>query len=928
MSLSYVRNLRAPGWVLAPLLAALMGCSGQDAHQLIAAGRAHLDKKEYRAAQIEFKNALQKDPALSEARFLLGRALLEAGDSVGASVEFSKLAEIGYDTEQLDPLKARALFNRGEVDKLIAEWGDKNLKTPAAQAELRAIVAMAYGMKGQLDKAGVAADQALAADANNLEARLAHAQLRAAAGDRRAALEDVALADKAHPESARPQVVKAKMLEDARAEAADITASYREALKRDPRSTQAHVGLISQLIRTQDMAGAAAQLEQLRKIDANGLPTQYYTTMLAFERKDFKAANDGIAQLLKVAPENTAVLQLAGTVELEAGNYVQSAAHLGKAVLRASNQVPVRLLLARALMRSGEPKKALVALQPLTNDLATAPVEALTLSAEAYSRAGDADKAKQFYQRAVSLNPKDERARSALAINDIDEGKLDQGLRTLQEVARNSEQTQADVLLFTANMQARRFDQAAAVVEQLEQKQPNGALAPYLGGQLAVALGDTTKAQRQFELALKRDPAQLGAVTALAAMDMQSGKPDAALVRYQALLQHNPRSLDADMAVVSLKAQLGTEPGQTRAELDRLAKKYPDAAQPRIGMIRLLLDQKDVKAAQQSARETLAVFPENPQVLDIAGQAELAAGDVNQALQTFAKLASLLPRSATPLLRQAQVYVTRQDFTTAIAQLRKAVALEPANRDAQLQLVSGLARLGKVDDALQQAASLQKSLPTDPLGWTMEGDLRVGKANYAAAVTAYRASLAKARVGATAVKLHRAMEDAGQLKEAQTFEAQWRKENPDDPLFNYYLGDRYLVLNKPDIAESLYRNVLKSIPNDAPSLNNLAWILGRKNDPEALKYGERALALAPNSPDFMDTVAEIHANGGRTPQAITLQRRAVELSPNQPMLRLHLAQYLLKDNQRAAARKELETLAALGAKFSRQDEVKRLMEAS
>ena len=42
---------------------------------------------------------------------------------------------------------------------------------------------------------------------------------------------------------------------------------------------------------------------------------------------------------------------------------------------------------------------------------------------------------------------------------------------------------------------------------------------------------------------------------------------------------------------------------------------------------------------------------------------------------------------------------------------------------------------------------------------------------------------------------------------------------------------------KPDIAEGLYRNVLKSQPNDPATLNNLAWILGRKGDAEALKFG-------------------------------------------------------------------------------------------
>ena len=72
---------RSRTWVAVAAVGLLAACSGQDPAQLIKAGRAHLDKKEYRAASIEFKNALQKDGNLNEARLLLGRTLLESGDS-------------------------------------------------------------------------------------------------------------------------------------------------------------------------------------------------------------------------------------------------------------------------------------------------------------------------------------------------------------------------------------------------------------------------------------------------------------------------------------------------------------------------------------------------------------------------------------------------------------------------------------------------------------------------------------------------------------------------------------------------------------------------------------------------------------------------------------------------------------------------------
>jgi predicted Zn-dependent protease len=111
------------------------------------------------------------------------------------------------------------------------------------------------------------------------------------------------------------------------------------------------------------------------------------------------------------------------------------------------------------------------------------------------------------------------------------------------------------------------------------------------------------------------------------------------------------------------------------------------------------------------------------------------------------------------------------------------------------------------------------------------------------------------------------------------------------------------------------------------ALNNLAWLLHRAGKPGALDAAEKALALAPNATAFMDTVAEIQAGAGQWEKALAMQKRAVDLDPEQPTHRLHLAQYLIKNNQKAAAQAELERLAKLGGAFAQQDEVQKLLSA-
>lgn len=918
---------RSRTWVAAAAVGLLAACSGQDPAQLIKAGRAHLDKKEYRAASIEFKNALQKDGDLSEARLLLGRTLLESGDSAGALVEFRKLTTAGYEPDQVAPLHARAQLARGEWDRLITDWAGKKLGSPKAQAELAAALAAAYGARGKTDLAMSSAEASLRDDPEGLSGLLVMAQLKALRDDLAGAMEDVTRAERSHPQAVRPKLFRAELMAQMRGRF-DVTAvadAYRAVLAIEPKEVQAHAGLIQLAMAQKDAAAAAAQLEQLRKAHPGSLPTYYFTALLALDRRDLRAAQDAIQQVLKAAPEHAAALQLAGRIAFEAGNYAQASAHLGKALPRAAQPTPVRLLLARAQLRSGDNKKALATLQPVLSERSDVPAEAYTLAADAQVRLGDPEAAKQLYQRAVSADPRDERARSALAVFDIDEGRVGRGVLALKEVARTSATLQADVLVASVYLRGRQLDQAREAIEVIEQKQPNHAVAALLRGELALAQGKVDEAVKQFETASQRDPKDITPVLSLVTLDQRAGRADAALARLKAFQEKNPRSIRADLAIVAHDKNAGRSPLQLATALEALVKKYPDSDQPRVALVRALLEAGEIKRAQTVANEAASAFPSSAAAVEAVGVAELAAGNINQALQAFSQFATLQPKEVTPLLRSAQAHLANKDAPGAMAQLTKAVALEPGNADAQFQLVSLLARTGKGEQALAQARAAQAAAPADPVGWMLEGDLRVAKADYVGAVSAYRNGLARARVGASAVKLHRAMEDAAQLKDAQKLEKEWRAEHPRDPVFNYYLGDRYLALGELDTAAALYRDVLGVVPNDPASLNNLAWILAQQGKPGALEFSEKAVALAPKSGSYHDTLAEIHARAGRLDRAIAMQRRAVELQPGLPLHRLHLAEYLIKDKQLPAARKELESLAGLGSKFSRQDEVKRLM---
>src|SRR3954452_19161329 len=99
------------------------GCAGDRPENLVASAKEYLAKNDTNAAIIQLKNALQKDPNLAEARFLLGRSLLQTGDALSAEKELRKALEFGYRPAEVNPSLARALVQTGQTQKVVDELG-------------------------------------------------------------------------------------------------------------------------------------------------------------------------------------------------------------------------------------------------------------------------------------------------------------------------------------------------------------------------------------------------------------------------------------------------------------------------------------------------------------------------------------------------------------------------------------------------------------------------------------------------------------------------------------------------------------------------------------------------------------------------------------------------------------------------------------
>ncbi|HSV51257.1 MAG TPA: XrtA/PEP-CTERM system TPR-repeat protein PrsT [Burkholderiaceae bacterium] len=913
--------------LLAVLTAALLAsCGGEKPETLLASAKEYMAKNDNKAAIIQIKNALQGNPNLPEARFLLGEALLKTGDAAAAEVEFGKALELQHSKDAVVPLLAKALLAQGKFKKVADEISSANLTVPAAKADVQTSLAAAYAALGKQDLSAAALNAALAADPEFSDALLVQVRQKAATGEFDGALALVERVLAKTPKSHEAWRSKGDVLLFGKKDQAGALQAYRMAVQVKPDFVLGYASVMTVLLAQGDTTEATKELEQMKKVAPNNPQTRYFDAQVAFASKDFKRARELSQQLLKVAPDNPRSLQLAGAVEFQLNSLVQAESHLSKAVQAAPELAGARRLLILTYLRTGQPAKALATL-PANLSREERDGEMLSAAGQAYLQTGDVKKAEEYFSKAAKIDPKDAKKRTSLAVAHMLKGDVDSAFVELQDIAESDKGTTADLALVSAYLRRKEYDKALKAIDALEKKQPGDPLAANLRGMTYMAKQDLAAARKSFEQALSINPTYFPATSNLAALDLGEKKPEDARKRYENLLAKDPKNVQALVALADLRAKAGATKEELAELIGKAISANPTEAAPRLMLIDLHLRGKEFKQALSAAQNAVAALPDNVELVDALGRVQLASGDYNQALASYNKLAGMQPGTPQPHLRIAAVHLAEKKPDAAIQSLRKALEIKPDQLDAQRGLVALYLQEKKVDDAVAMARTVQKQRPKEPTGFLLEGDIASSQKKWDLAIGIYRKAMTQVPAPELAVNLHAVLLAAGKTAESEKLSASWLKENPKDPVFRLYLADGALARQDLGAAEKSYLGVLQLQANNAMALNNLAWITAQLKKDGALAYAEKANRLAPNQPAFMDTMAMVLAEKSDFAKAVDWQSRAIKLQPDNAGLKLNLARIHIKAGNKEPAKKELSELAALGEKFPGQAEVARLLKS-
>jgi putative PEP-CTERM system TPR-repeat lipoprotein len=202
--------------------------------------------------------------------------------------------------------------------------------------------------------------------------------------------------------------------------------------------------------------------------------------------------------------------------------------------------------------------------------------------------------------------------------------------------------------------------------------------------------------------------------------------------------------------------------------------------------------------------------------LHLLGNAYMADGKPEAALQQFQKAATLDPGNAAIKMRVAVAQISSGQAEQGLAKLEEVFSGEAGASVAGPTLVLAELRAGHADKAAEVVKSLIERDPDNLLYQNMMGEVRAAHRDYAGAEAAFRAVLSR---------------------------------DPDFSAATRDLAQLYATTGRPDNAKQIYSDVLSKKPTDTMALLGLAGLaIAERKWPEATELLNSARAAAAYDP--------------------------------------------------------------------------------
>ena len=893
---------------------------------------ARYERRDVAGAIIQAKNALQIDSRRLPGQLLLGKALLANGEAAAAEVAFGEALRLGADRAEVVLPLAQAFVAQGKQQLVLTQ---ETFRTAGLRADVRAsLLLLRSACSASLgDSRGAlqAVVEARALDPKSAGSWLAEVPVRIHSRQWREAADAGEKALALAPRSAEAWYQKASVAHVA-GNLHGALAGYDRALELDAAHAEARIARAGARLDLGRDADAAQDVAESRRRSPREPRTAYLAALIA-EREgrpeQVRASLAEVTALIDQVPlefirYRPQVLMLAGLAHFGLGEREKARPFL-ETFQRMQGPSPISKLLARIAMAEGNHERAA---EILRSYLGVQPGDgqALALLASVHLSQGRHAQATALLQQALRSNAGDAGMRTGLGLSLLGSGRAADAVAELERAfGADATQTQAGAALVTLFLQADQPAKALDLARRLARRQPDDAGFSNLLGMALLRSADTAGARAAFEHAVALDAGFDAAQFNLARLDAASNAFDAAAGRLTAVMKRHDRPAEVMVELAALAEQRG-RPAEALAWLEKAeAIAAPRDTRPGVALVELHLRHGRPASALDAAKRMTAKRPDDLPVLLASARAQLAGRDAAAAVATLAGASRQAGADAPQQVGIAMLQLSAGDAAGARRSLDKALSANADFAPAVALLSELQLRQGDLPGAEQRARRLVQRQPALAVGHSLLGDVALARRQTTAALDAYRRAHAVQPSTETLLRLVGMLHAANAGVDGVRLAEQWVAAHPADAAARKAVGDGQARLGNFRAAKAAYQGALERTPADVELLNNLANVMIRLADPQALGVAEQAHARRPDDANLIDTLGWASHLAGQPGRALQLLRDARLRQPASPDIRFHLAAALAQAGRKTEARDELRAALDVGRSFDGAAEAQALL---
>lgn len=891
-----------PGRALAALMLLFFGLSmascglGMNNQDRVDRGKQAFSDGDYRAAIIDAKHVLQKEPDNIDARLLLGRVSVVVGDGAAAEKELRKAVELGTDLAAVLVDLGSALLMQQKFDAVVAEilpehaasnddrlaallirgdaiFGLNQLvaareiytsilaeKDDDAAVQLR--VVETYVGERNYRQARETLNQVLVGNDTYLQAWLGSASLSMQLGNLKRAASDFETATKLAVSQSEPIL--------------EMQALFGSA----------EVGFA--LGKEDDVRPI---LQRMQEIGADDTRTLLIVSRFAAVEKNWTLAQEKLLAILRRSPDFRPAQLLLGAVHKESGNLVQAEMYLSAVVAALPDNTRARQLLAATRIELGRSADALAAMKPVISEQST-DADSLSIAARASLDVGAFDDAVALLERGVEANPGNTELQMQLAFAYLRGNRIDDVeaiLSNMSDVETEQDSIRRESLQVLAQMARGESSEALQNAKSMSERWPENIILRNLVGSIEVSIGDYAAARKNFEATLQKVPGDSGVMFSLAKL-----------------------------------AALSEDFSGARSWLEKARKADAAAVAPRVALGFLHIAFADYSAAQEVALEAQALDPDNARISYLIGLARHHQNETPLALGDFEKAVKLNPDEPSYRLDLAKAHATTGNKATAQSILEDSIEQSLRHIPSGIALAMLKADSGDRPEAIKIAKKLQDMHPKSGLPVALEAELLVRSGDMKKAAAVYDRALSVELTNQFAIRAHQIRRDAG-LKNDVGPLLRILKQRPLESTVRMMLAQAHQNSGRIPEASAEYENVLRHNPDNFLAANNLAWNYFQSNDARAEETARRAYEIQPENSSVVDTLGWILVKKGSLQDGLAMLRRADELGDGRAEIRYHLAVGLAASGEAVEAKTILQEILSAKSEFSSRQQAQELL---